>query len=71
MGRAKFQPTVAYRIYNIIDNSGGSRPSDKMGGWGGQSQKKFFSAHRASVWSKIRGDRAPPLDPPLFLNYLS
>ena len=43
MGRAKFQPTVAYRIYNTIDDSGGSRPSDKMGGGeGGAVSKKFF-----------------------------
>ena len=32
--------------------------------------KNFFSVLRASVWSKIRGERAPrapPLDPPLEL----
>ena len=29
----------------------------------GESQKKFSSALRASVWSKNKGD--PPLDPPL------
>ena len=62
-------------------SSGGSRPSDKGGGGGGGdghpdpeirrgSPKKFFSAHRASVWSKNKGGRgrvprAPPLDPPL------
>ena len=33
--------------------SGGSRPSDK----GGRSPKRFFSALRASVWSK---NKAPP-----------
>ena len=61
--------------------SGGSTPSD-MGGGGeggghpdpdmrgkGRSQKKFFSALRASVWFKNKegGERpqAPPLDPPL------
>ena len=50
-----------------------SRPRDK--GWrgghpdpeirGGRSQKKIFSALRPSVWSKNRGDPAPPLDLPL------
>ena len=48
--------------------SGGSRPSDKGGA---RSQKKFFSALRASVWSKKRGRGGPPrallLDPPLVL----
>ena len=44
-----------------------TRPSDKERG-GGQSQKEFFSALRASVWSKNKGGpgpRAPPLDPSL------
>ena len=45
MGWAKFQPTVVYRIYNTIDDSGGSRPSDKKGGEGrGEHfQKKYLS----------------------------
>ena len=58
-------------------STGGSRPSDKGGGgrssraWnrgGGKSLKKYFSALRASVWSKNRGAWPPrfsPLDPPL------
>ena len=53
--------------------SGGSRPSDKGGGGchphaggdkgGARYQKTFFSALRASVWSKNKG--GPSLDPPL------
>ena len=43
--------------------------SVKGGGGGGRGPKKFFSAPRASVWSKNKGGgraaRAPPLDPPL------
>ena len=41
------------------------RPWDKGGA---QSQKNFFSARRASIWSKNKGGRAPrapALDPPL------
>ena len=40
------------------------RPLDK---WGARSPKNFFSALRASVWSKSQGGGppAPPLDPPL------
>ena len=57
--------------------SGGSRPSDKGGGPGHSDPEIrgepglqiFFSALRASVWSKnkvggCRVPRAPPLDPP-------
>ena len=61
------------------EGSGRSRPSDKGGGghpdteikgWGvggDWSQKFFFSALQASVWSKYNGagPPAPPLDPPL------
>ena len=36
--------------------SGGSRPSDKGGA---RSQKQFFSALRASVWSKNKGEAGP------------
>ena len=39
-----------------------------MGG-GGRSQNRFFSAFRASVWSKNKGRRAPSLDPPLKMIY--
>ena len=56
-----------------IQASGGSRPSDKWGKgvWssrsgdkgGGAVSKNFFSAIRASVWSKNKG--GPPLYPPL------
>ena len=39
------------------------------GAWGGRGTKTFFSAPRASVWSKNKGGgrapRAPPLDPPV------
>ena len=66
--------------------TGGSRPSDKGGRVGGghldpeirgaRSQKKFFSALRASVWSKNKGargrpPRASPLDPSLMPLYFS
>ena len=40
----------------------------RRGVGGGRSQKEFFSALRASVWSKNKGGRvprAPPLDPSL------
>ena len=41
-------------------------PDLEMGGRGGTvSPNIFFSALRASVWSKNKGGRAPPLDPPL------
>ena len=39
-----------------------SRPWDKGEA---RSQKNFFSAFRASVWSKIKGVAPPPPDPPL------
>ena len=39
------------------------------GGEGGRGTKKFFSAPRASFWSKNKeggwAPRAPPLDPPV------
>ena len=42
-------------------------PLDKGGGGGGgRSPKNFFSALRASVWSKNKGGARPPLsDPPV------
>ena len=40
--------------------SGGSKPSDKGGGW---SQKKFFWALWASVWSKHEGEGLPRPSP--------
>ena len=60
---------LSFRVY-----SGGSRPSDKeTGGGGGEgTPKNFFSAFRASVWSKDKGGgrppRAPPMEPPLVYN---
>ena len=36
------------------------------GGGGGVVLKNFFSALRASFWSKNKGGRAPPQDPPLY-----
>ena len=36
-------------------HSAGCRPLDKVGGGGGRSPKKIFSALRASVWSKNKG----------------
>ena len=52
---------------------GGSRPSDKGGRVGGghldpeisgaRSQKKFFLALRASVWSKNKGGGGAPPGP--------
>ena len=55
----------------IGDTSGGSRPSDNGGGGGvhprleiregggGRPPKKFFSALRASFWSKNKGGPGP------------
>ena len=47
---------------------GGNHPDPEIKG-GGRSQKKSFSALRASVWSKTKGEagdpQAPTLDPPL------
>ena len=41
-------------------------PDLEITGWGGHGlPPNFFSALRASVWSKNKGGRAPPLDPPL------
>ena len=66
---------IARSILSCID-SGGSRPLDKgepghpdpeIRG-GGPGLKKFFSALRASVWSKKKGRTGSPgpfLDPPL------
>ena len=45
---------------NVVDISGGYRPSDK-----GRSPKKFFSAVRDSFWLKKKGAPGPPLDLPL------
>ena len=71
------------RLVSIVLGSGGSRPSDKGGGGGGGHpdpeirggpglKKNFFSALRASFWSKNKGGgrapQAPPLDPPLLGN---
>ena len=59
---------LCYLKQNVNQYSGGSTPSDKGRGGGGGLQRCFFSAHRASVWSKNKGrraPRAPPLDPPL------
>ena len=58
----------------IIDSfSGGSRPSDKVGGGGGHpdpairgeavSKKYIFPPLRASVWSKNKGGGTGPADP--------
>ena len=57
---------------NIIQFSGGFRPSDKGGGEAVSKKKKKCSA-LISVWSKNNGGGpgpplTPPLDPPLQLN---
>ena len=39
------------------------------GGGGAAVFKKLFSALWASIWSKNKGGRAPPLDPPLLVNF--
>ena len=48
-----------------IRGGGGSHPDPEFRG--GPGLKEFFSALRASVWSKNKGggqaSRAPPLDP--------
>ena len=47
-----------------VNFSAASRPWNK--GRGGAVSKGIFSALRASVWSKNKGEtQAPPLDPPL------
>ena len=67
--------------------SGGSRPSNKEGGggngepdhpdpdikWGGGGslQKIFFRPFGPEIGLKIRGARAPPLDPPLLFTITS
>ena len=69
--------TATITIDYVLQNSGGSRPSYKGGPGhpdpeirgGGAVSKKFFSALRASVWSKNKGGQAPALDPSL-LNHL-
>ena len=84
--RSQWFPLVAdrRRLKCTVIYSGGSRPLDK-GGWGGgshpdseimegdRSQKQFFSALRASFWSKNKGEgrapRPPPLDPPLIYSH--
>ena len=44
-----------------------SRPLEKVAGWGRspKSSKNSFSALRASVWSKNKGEPGPPPAPPL------
>ena len=65
----KAEPSVAYP--DLAGGGGGiGHPDPEMRG-GGVVSKKFFSALRASFWSKNKGGprapRAPPLDPPLAL----
>ena len=51
-----------------IREGGGHPDTEIRGGGGDWSQNFFFSALRASVWSKYNGGRAPRLpllDPPL------
>ena len=43
---------------------GGARSSRPLDGGGGRSPKNIFSALRASVWSKNKGGRVGPPDPP-------
>ena len=60
-------------------HSGGSRPSDKGGGGGhphpgireGWSQKKLFSALRASVWSKSKRGTGPSRPLPWIRHYIT
>ena len=84
--RSQWFPLVDRRRLKCrVIYSGGSRPLDK-GGWGGggshpdseimegdRSQKQFFSALRASFWSKNKGEgrapRSPPLDSPLIYSH--
>ena len=45
---------------------GGGHPDPEISGGGGAASKNFFSALRASFWSKNKGGgRTPFLDPPL------
>ena len=54
--------------------SGGSRPSDKVGGRGGAVSKKFFPPFGPQFGGlKVREGRAPrppPLDPPLLSDFV-
>ena len=60
---------VADPDLQIRGRGGGSHPDPEIRGGGSGLKKKFFSALRASVWSKTKGEagvpRAPTLDPPL------
>ena len=58
------------QIKGVGGRAGHPEPALKYGAGGGEGLGKFFSALRASVWSKnkewVRVPRAPLLDPPLF-----
>ena len=60
--------TVADPDLQIREGGGGGggsgRPNPEM--MGGRAKKHFFSAVRASVWSKTKGDS---LDPPLIYTF--
>ena len=51
------------------EGGGGGHPDPKIRRGRGRPPEKFFSALRASFWSKNKGGgrvpRAPPLDPPM------
>ena len=53
--------TVLDTVLEIRDWGQSSKPLEKGGGWGRspKNSKKIFSALRASVWSKIKGEPGP------------
>ena len=53
--------TVLDTVLEIRDWGRSSKPLEKGGGWGRspKNSKKIFSALRASVWSKIKGEPGP------------
>ena len=59
--------SVADPDIQIRGGGGGCQPDPEIRGGGARSPKKFYSALRASVWSKNKGrsgGEPPPLDPP-------
>ena len=48
---------------------GGSGHPDLKIRWGPSLQKKFFSAFRASVWAKNKGEPGPPGPSPGFATW--
>ena len=61
MSVRNIRPTaVAFPDLQIREGDGHPDPEIRGGGGGGRSQNKFFSALRASVWSKNMGGPEGP-----------